>query len=308
MILDEYLDEFQKFLKFERNYSPNTIHAYLNDISQFIEYLDENQLVDDDSQKIPDKFAINLFFNEIAGLKLKNNSISRKRFAINSFFKFLKYRGLIDKNPMDLIPPIKEEKNLPYFLSEDETKKALTEVVVATESKPKNRFLALRDEIIMELLYNTGIRCSELLSMNQNSIDFFHRFIKVLGKGNKERIIPFSDSLVNLLQEYINQWELKKMVGKVTTDKLIVNYKGSSLSRTSLFKTVKKYLIQASTQQKLSPHILRHSFATHLLNNGADIRSVKELLGHSSLSTTQVYTHTSIEQLKKVFNQAHPRA
>ncbi len=308
MKIKKILNDYYLYLQNERNFSPNTIEAYVRDIVDFFIFIKTNNIIEDYNIEHIDKFVIRLYLNNLFSKNLTNTSISRKIYSLKAFFNYLKYVGLIEKNPMHLISNIKTEKKLPEYLSEHDMNELLTNIMNDPSKLPKNKFLALRDKLIIELFYNTGIRCSELLNLKVSDINFYELVIKVLGKGRKERIVPFSKNLLELFRQYINQWEILKMTKKIKTDFLIINYKGEHLSRYGLQKIVHKYLMFAASANHLSPHLLRHTFATHLLNNGADIRAVKELLGHSSLSTTQIYTHISIDKLKKIYKLAHPRA
>ena len=230
--------------------------------------------------------------------KINSRSINRKIASLKSFFKYMrKHHGYKNDPMMKIISP-KIPRRLPSFIERERLDK------LKDESIFPNNFTGTRDKLILELLYGTGMRISELLSLKETDIETNNSLVKVTGKGNKQRLIPLHSDLLNLLDSYITQKNEKFPQSKTL---LIVNNKGLQCSRKFLYNIVKKYLSFITTQEKRSPHILRHSFATHLLNNGAELNAIKELLGHSSLAATQVYTHNSIEKLRIVHRQAHPR-
>jgi integrase/recombinase XerC len=227
-------------------------------------------------------------------------SINRKISSLRSFYKFLQREGLVDKNPMAQVQAPKIPKRLPVIVEE-----AKLNTLLDDEALFSSGFEGLRDRVVLELLYGTGIRLAELLGLKNSDIDDYNQQIKVLGKRNKERIIPLAKPLYALLKVYIDQ---KNELGFTSTDKLIVTDKGTAAYPQLIYRLVKQALGEVSTQDKKSPHILRHSFATALLNKGAELTAIKELLGHANLSATQVYTHNSIEKLKSIYKQAHPKA
>jgi integrase/recombinase XerC len=229
---------------------------------------------------------------------ITSKSINRKISSLKSFFKFLMKEGVIDTTPMSTIISPKINKRLPVYVEEKDMQMLFKYVEFPTN------YVGQTDRLIMELFYNTGFRVSELINLKISQVDFSNNYIKVLGKGNKERIIPVQATLLNNLKDYIS----KKNAEEQSNDLIFTSDKGKPLYARQVYNIVKKYLALVTTVQKKSPHILRHSFATHLTNNGADLNAVKELLGHSSLAATQVYTHNSIEKLKEVFRKSHPKA
>ncbi len=303
--LAHHIDDFRRYLTIERNYSPHTIKNYIADITACFQYLSDQNYIRDEQVELIDKFVLRIYINYLSQRKLKKSSISRKIASLKTFYRFLKTRHVIRDNPTSHIAAIKKEKRLPEYIDENEMFQLFNQVLNEEANHPKDPFLILRNQLIFELLYSTGIRCSELLGLSQLSVDFYHQQIRVLGKGAKERIVPFGDAARKKLEQYLTPWRSRRQGDH---NFLFINYRGTPLSRVSLEKIVHRYLIKVSQAKRLSPHILRHSFATHLLNNGADLRAVKELLGHASLSTTQIYTHISIDKLKAIYKQAHPRA
>ena len=245
-------------------------------------------------------FHVRAWVVELMQNKVTPRSINRKLSTLKTFFKFLKRRKEIQENPMLKVIAPKVGKKLPVIVKEIELKN-LFEKINFGEGYP-----AVRDEMVMEMLYSTGMRRSELINLTPNDLDFFNDQVKVLGKGNKERLIPFARPLANRLKNYLEIRHDEFALD--ATDSLFLTEKGKIMYPKLVYNLVKKYLSQITTVEQRSPHVLRHSFATHLSNNGADLNAIKELLGHSSLAATQVYTHNSIEKLKKVYQQAHPKA
>jgi integrase/recombinase XerC len=294
-MFNKQIDSFFDYLTYEKKYSSHTITSYKNDISQFIVFIKPNaevfSVTDINYQQIR-AWVASLIKEKIAA-----RSVNRKLSSLKSFFKYLQRQQIIDVNPMAKISGPKTPKRLPVFVDEHQMEDLFAEV------KFEEGFNGLRDCLILDLFYQTGIRRSELTHLKELDVDLFNSTIKVLGKRNKERIIPISLALKRNLESYL---QVKKELNLSNT-MLLVSEKGHTLSEQSVYNTVKKYLSQVTTIQKKSPHVLRHTFATHLLNNGADINAVKDLLGHANLSATQVYTHNTIEKLKKSYKQAHPR-
>lgn len=294
-MLDKHLYSFFDYLAYEKRYSIHTITSYKNDLSQFILYINPQQedldIAEVNYQQIRAWVSV-LIKNKIAA-----RSVNRKLSSLKSFFKFLQRQQVIEINPMSKISGPKTPKRLPVFVDEHQMEDLFTEIVF------EEGFNGMRDKLILDLFYQTGIRRSELTHLKEVDVDLFNSTIKVLGKRNKERIIPISLSLKRNLESYLRV----KQELNLSNMMLLVSEKGHTLSDQSVYRSVKKYLSQITTIQKKSPHVLRHTFATHLLNNGADINAVKDLLGHANLSATQIYTHNTIEKLKKSYKQAHPR-
>ena len=287
MMTNENLEQFKKYLTNEKNYSIHTVKNYEKDIEQFILFSKELEKVDE--KKIRE-------YLEFLSKKYSKNSTIRKIIALRNFFRFLIKNKKILKNPFEYILTPKKEKRIPGVLTENEVKTLL-------DSIPCDNFFSLRDRVIMELLYSSGIRVNELVNLNINDVDFFNEEIKVTGKGNKERIVPVGSVAINFLQKYV-----KELKNKTNTKILFINKNKGRLTTRAVEMIVKSYAKKAGILKRVTPHTLRHSFATHLLDRGADLRSVQELLGHSNLSTTQIYTHLSIQKLKKEYEKAHPRA
>jgi tyrosine recombinase XerC len=294
------LENFLDYLKSERRYSANTIRSYQIDLSQFILYLAD---VFDPLQvrlDIVDKNHIRRFVEELFINGLEKKSISRKLSAIKSLFRYLKRINAIDNESILNLQAPKLEKPLPVVLAEHEARKLM-------DLPANNTFEGVRDRAILELFYGCGMRLGELIQLKMNQIHLEERYIKVVGKRGKERLLPLGKFAVDALKKYLSLRE--KNIQNFSDPSLIFfTRKGNPLYPLAVQKMVKKYLLQISEQDHLSPHVLRHSFATHLLDRGADLLAVKELLGHSSLVTTQIYTHVSMDRLKKVYRQAHPRS
>jgi integrase/recombinase XerC len=292
------IDSFIKYLQYEKRYSRHTLISYKNDLTQFFDFLQNPDFVQGEE---------NITYSEIRAwiVSLIENgldpkSANRKISTLRSYFRFLLKKGVIEVNPTLKVRVLKTKKQLPRFLKEGEIRQLFE------EAEFKDDFEGWRDILVMELLYGTGMRLNELITLKEQDINFLDQHIKVLGKRNKERLIPFTRLLHNVLENYQSK---KKETFKGNADGyLIVTNKEEQCYPMMIYRIVRKFLDQFTTIDKRSPHVLRHTFATHLLNKGADLNAVKELLGHSSLSATQVYTHNSLEKLKKVFDQAHPKA
>jgi integrase/recombinase XerC len=287
--------DFLDYIKFEKRYSQHTLISYQNDLGQFFAYLSSQF----DSPALPDITApfIRSWLAELKGIeKLTAKTINRKISTLKSFFKYQLKKGAIKVSPMTTITAPKAGKRLPQFVKESEIETLFNHVDFTDDWKART------SRLILLLFYSTGIRLSELINLKESQVDGYNRQIKVLGKGNKERVIPVSAEVINDLQAYIAESPAKEVPN------VFVNEKGKPLYPRYVYNAVKKYLSAVTTLDKKSPHILRHTFATHLMNNGADLNAVKELLGHSSLAATQVYTHNTIEKLKDVFKKAHPKA
>jgi integrase/recombinase XerC len=292
------VESFLKYIQFEKRYSQKTVRSYQTDLRQLTQYL-EAQF----DGELPEEASYGLIRSWIVSLveeKLDANSINRKIACLRSYYKFLLRQGVITKDPMMKIKILKTKKKLPQFVSEADITRLLDHVVFDAGHA------GARDRLILELFYGTGMRLAELISLKENDVNLRERTVRVLGKRNKERVIPFSNGLVTIIEDYIRS--RNKEVEKKDNPYLLITDTGKPLYPVMVNRIVKKYMRAFTPIEKKSPHVLRHSFATHLLNKGAEINAVKDLLGHSSLAATQVYTHNSMEKLKKAFDQAHPKA
>lgn len=294
-MLQTQIHSFIDYLTFEKKYSRHTITSYQNDLSQFIEFINIDSQ-NSDAKEINYQI-IRSWISELVENEISAKSINRKLSTLKSFFKYLQRLKMIENNPMSKLSGPKIPKRLPVFVDEHDMEKLFSNI------KFEATINGLRDKLILDLLYQTGIRRSEISSLKEIDIDNQNNTIKVLGKRNKERLIPISIDLKRNLNEYISV----KQKQNLSDMYLLLNNKGEKMSEQNIYQIVKKYLSLITSIHKKSPHILRHTFATHLLNNGADINAVKDLLGHANLSATQVYTHNTIDKLKKSYKQAHPR-
>lgn len=288
------ITSFLEYLKFEKRYSKHTIISYQTDLDQFFDFVSvafEIQNLKEISPAIVRSWLAQLKQEEIT-----SKSINRKISTLKSFFKFHLRLNNIEASPMAIINSPKVSKRLPVFVEEKHIDTLLNHIDFGNSWEDKTQ------KIVLLLLYNTGIRLSELINLKISQIDDSYKQIKVLGKGNKERIIPIGATLLSDLQNYIAERPFSDI------ENLLINQNGKALNPRYVYGFVKKYLGLVTTVKKKSPHVLRHSFATHLMNNGAELNAVKELLGHSSLAATQIYTHNTIEKLKEVFLKAHPKA
>ncbi len=295
---EKYQQQFLEHLKYQKRYSQHTIISYENDLSAFSTFM-QKEFPDTEIDKIKTTF-IRTWLAEMKEDEMASRSLNRKISALRSFFKYLLKNDVVKVNPVTTIISPKMPKRLPQFIEEKDTNNLFTGVVFS------EGFKGLTEKLILEILYNTGMRKAELIGLKEHQIDISNSQIKVLGKGNKERIIPISKILMNDIKLY--KAEKRRLIGRGEENFLFVTDKGKPLDPKQVYNIVKKYLTKVTTIDKKSPHILRHSFATHLMNNGADLNAVKELLGHSSLAATQIYTHNSIEKLKDVYKKAHPKA
>lgn len=291
------IQPFLDYLKFEKRYSQHTIISYQNDLVSFFDYL----VLQYTEVKLPDitHHLVRSWLAELKGADITSKTINRKISTLRSFFKYEVKRGALEQTPMTRILAPKSEKRLPLFVAEGDMDTLLRHVDFGEGLKGKT------EQLLLLLFYQTGMRLSEVVNLKESGVHSSSCSLKVLGKGNKERVIPVSPGLMDLLNEYI---ETKRMQHGLNEECFFVNEKGKKLALRSVYSIVRKYLTLVTTIEKRSPHILRHTFATHLLNSGADLNAVKELLGHSSLAATQVYTHNSIEKLKNVYQKAHPKA
>jgi integrase/recombinase XerC len=291
-----FIERFIRYVRYEKRFSPHTIKAYETDLLQFQTFLTTYETTLAEATHTLVRSWVMECMEASTGAK----SINRKISSLRSFYKFLQREGLVVKSPMEQLQAPKIPKRLPVIVEE-----AKLNALLDDEALFPSGFEGLRDRVVLELLYGTGIRLAELLGLKNSDIDDYNQQIKVLGKRNKERITPLAKPLYALLKVYLDQ---KNELGFTSTEKLIVTDKGTAAYPKLIYRLVKQALGEVSTQDKKSPHILRHSFATALLNKGAELTAIKELLGHANLSATQVYTHNSIEKLKSIYKQAHPKA
>ncbi len=294
--MNKYLQDFIQYLEIEKNYSLYTIDNYHLDLEEFYQFLEENRI---NNLEQVDYKILRKYLNFMDEHKYSTKTISRKLSSLRTFFKFLIKRGVIEDNPMILISNPKDVKRLPKYLNYGEIERIL-------ELPDQSTTLGLRNACILEMLYSTGIRVSELVSIKIKDIDFYNKKIIILGKGNKERIVLFGDRCEDLLQRYIK--ESRTLLDKKRSEYLFLNNLGHVISVRGVESVIEKIEKEAYLKFSISPHVFRHTFATHMLDNGADLNSVKELLGHENLNTTAIYTHVSNERLRKVYLDCHPRA
>ena len=292
-----FIERFIRYLQFEKRFSPNTVTAYKNDLDQFSQFLVsfQTELLNVTHQHVR-TWSVSLMDDGIEA-----RTINRKISSLRSFYKFLQREDLIGNSPMIYVRAPKIPKRLPIVITEQKM-----DILLDAQDVFSNDFQGIRDRLIIELLYGTGMRLSELVNLSDHDINRYEQQIKVLGKRNKERIIPISKPLAKLVGDYQLQKLNQNFDNKSSA--LIVTNQGNKVYAKFIYRTVNLVLSFISTHDKKSPHILRHSFATSLLNRGADLNAIKELLGHSSLAATQVYTHNSVEKLKSIYKQAHPKA
>ncbi|MEX1000985.1 MAG: tyrosine-type recombinase/integrase [Crocinitomicaceae bacterium] len=287
-----YSEEFEHYLKHEKRFSQHTVVAYRKDLSQFIEM---NGLESDSDIREVNYQMMRGYMVDLMESGFENKTVNRKLSSLKTFFRFLRQQGYIEVNPAQKIKSVRQKKVLPQFVPE----KQLWDSSIFNEIE--DEFTRLQDELIMELFYQTGIRLSELINLQE--LDVSKSQIKVLGKRNKERIIPISGKLSELIEWY----RRAKKTLNIEAQLLIVNKSGKKLSPKFVYTKVNFYLGKATNLSKKSPHVLRHTFATHMLNNGASLETIKKLLGHADLSATQIYTHNSFKQIQAIYKQAHPR-
>ncbi|MEJ7560111.1 MAG: tyrosine-type recombinase/integrase [Pedobacter sp.] len=293
------IEQFLTYLQHEKRYSRHTVQSYGTDLLQFKDFawLKFETELKDVNHQMAREFIVYLL-DEVG---VSESSVGRKLSTLRSYYKYCMRSGVITGNPVAQVKAPKVPERLPVFVDDQKLDELLDSDVFFNDSFP-----SVRDKMVIELLFGAGIRLAELLGLKDTDIDFYEESIKVLGKRNKERIIPITKGLVNQLKEYLALKSLQNFNNK--TSVLFVTDKGADAYPKMIYRVVQKYLSFISTQDKKSPHVLRHSYATSLLNRGADLNAIKELLGHASLAATQVYTHNSVERLKSIYKQAHPKA
>lgn len=292
--MEKEIAQFIRYLATERNVSPHTLDAYASDLGQFLEFLRQERGVDAATAAV-DHLLIRRWM-ALLHKEHKKSSIGRKLAALRAFFKYLVREALLTKNPAELVSTPKKEKRVPFHLNIDE-------VTALVESPRENDILSLRDRAILETLYSCGIRVSELTGLDVGGVDLEEGLVRVTGKGGKERVVPVGRHARQAITDY-----LLARSEPPACDPFLLNARGGRLTSRSVARIVDKYILKLATIKKISPHTLRHTFATHMLEAGADLRAIQELLGHASLSTTQKYTHVSIDRLMEVYDRAHPKA
>jgi integrase/recombinase XerC len=291
-----YIKEFLEYIKKERGFSVHTVDAYNRDLTQYFEFICQNFKEIKDLDAGMKKNQIRLFIQNLTKSGMKPRSLARKVAALKSFSKYCVKKNILTINHSKIIASPKLDKPLPVFLTQKQTSEIVTSC--------SDEFTELRNDTIIEFFYGSGIRLSELHGLSVGDVDTRKAVLHVLGKGKKERIVPITSVAINLVEKYLQHLSGQRDMKSA----LFINNKGVRISRRQIERIVEKKLTGISMNKKKSPHVLRHSFATHLLDEGADIRAVKELLGHTSLSATQIYTHISKEHLTKIYQQAHPRS
>jgi integrase/recombinase XerC len=291
-----YIADFCNYISHQKRYSKHTVTAYKTDLEQFNQFLFSDFQID--SFKEADSSIIRSWIVHLIENSISPRSINRKISTLKSFYKYMLKNKEVDNNPLLKVVTPKTSKRLPVFIGEIEMSNLFNEV------KYDDNYEGSRDKLILEFLYTTGIRLIELVNLNINSIDFNNSAIKVIGKRNKERIVPFGNGLKNEIDAYL----IKRQNIESKENHLFLTKTGKKIYPKLVYRIVNYYLSIITTVSKKSPHVLRHTFATHMLNNGADLNSIKEILGHANLSATQVYTHNTIEKLKNIHKQAHPKA
>lgn len=295
--LQEKIENYVQFLSTEKRYSKHTLNAYLKDIQQFFSFfqtISDSQDISSVSHMHVRSWVVDLVEDGLA-----NKTINRKVVSLRGFYKFSRRAQADLQNPCDKIQALKVPKRLPIYVQENDLHNLYEKIVQDDED-----IMQWRDYLIVELLYNTGIRRSELINLKKIDFSFARKVIRVIGKGNKERLVPISPCLLEDFQKYFEKIKLQDIP---LSEYVFFNKNSNKLYPKAVYNIVKKYLTLLTTIERKSPHVLRHSFATHLMSNGAELNAVKEILGHASLAATQVYTHNSIEELKNVYRNAHPR-
>lgn len=286
--MNENLESYRNYLKYERAYSDNTVGAYMNDLNKYEEFLKKDILESDTED-------LERYLKYIKNLE--STTVAHKITSIKSYFNYNIKRGIVSVNPADKVSRPKLTKHLPEYLTEEEVGKLLD-----VEVKSPYDY---RNKTILELLYSSGIRISELVNIKTSNYDSEECLIRIMGKGSKERIVPLGDYAINIMNDYINNY--RPLINKKHTDYVFVNNRGDKISRQFIFKVIKKEALKKGIKKDISPHTLRHTFATHLLKNGADLRIIQELLGHENISTTQIYTHVTNNKLKSDYETYFPK-
>ena len=286
--MNENLENYRNYLKYERAYSDNTVGAYMNDLNKYEEFL-KKDILESDTEDLEKylKYIKNL----------ESTTVAHKITSIKSYFNYNIKRGIVSVNPADKVSRPKLTKHLPEYLTEEEVGKLLD-----VEVKSPYDY---RNKTILELLYSSGIRISELVNIKTPNYDSEECLIRIMGKGSKERIVPLGDYAINIMNDYMNNY--RPLINKKHTDYVFINNRGDKISRQFIFKVIKKEALKKGIKKDISPHTLRHTFATHLLKNGADLRIIQELLGHENISTTQIYTHVTNNKLKSDYETYFPK-
>lgn len=292
-----FVDRFLRFIAYEKRFSGHTLTAYGREVQQFVEYLASlDTCVDEVTHRQARAYLATRFESGRSPA-----TINRSLAALRTYYKFLLREGAVMQNPFALVKALKAPKKLPVIVDKEKLS-----LLLDAEGVFADTFEGLRDKTVLELLFGTGIRLSELLQIRDEHIDFYNGNILIFGKRNKERLVPLNKALIVLLQHYIDEKKAQRFDNN--SGRLIVTKEGKDAYPTLIYDIVTHYLSAVSSQRKKSPHVLRHTFATALLDNGADLNAIKELLGHAGLAATQVYTHNSVERLKSIYKQAHPKA
>jgi integrase/recombinase XerC len=291
-------ESFLQYLQIEKRYSLHTVRSYLNDLDQFFQFLESLGLPEDPGAVT--SYDIRAWIVSMLDNNYSTISVHRKISCLRVFFRYLRKEGIVKSDPLEKVVLPKRKKSLPVFIEEEAMGKLLDNDIFGDD------FAGVRNRTIIELLYLTGMRRAELIGLRDNDVDLADGSLKVTGKRNKQRIIPLVGPFIRRLEEYISVRNEK--IPETKNGWFFITDKGNKLYDKYVYNTVNSYLAMVTTIEKKSPHILRHTFATHMLNRGADLNSIKELLGHANLSATQIYTHNTFEKLKKVYKQAHPRA
>ena len=294
-----FIEKFLQYIKYEKGYSSHTFVSYQTDLLQFRDFVESRSIAFE-----PDRIDASLIREWIISLMEKGDaarSVNRKLSSLKSFYRFLKQHNLASHNPLKKIVAPKNKKQLPKFLKEDEMENLLD----SYDGLFENDFEGMRDKLMIEMFYTLGIRLSELISIKDTDMDLNGKTVIITGKRNKQRLLPFGDKLKDSVLEYL---KVRNEAVSSQCENLFIKEDGKKLYPVLVYRVVNKYITMVSSLSKRSPHVLRHTFATAMLNNGAELNVVKELLGHSNLAATEVYTHTTFEQLQKIYKQAHPRA